>query len=133
MGAAEVHAGRGLQRKVVKNLRDGQCSPAELDGALLIPHEMKAVGRERQGSTEASLVSELLGQRVGFAEMLERPPHLAQRGQGVAELESKVYRSLLGLAALGQVLHGRQGVLEKRRRLAIGRACERLGAGPLQI
>src|SRR5712692_11203054 len=94
---------------------------------------MKAVGCKGQGAPETSLICELLCERIGFPEMLERTFHLAQRRQSVSKLESKVDCVFLSLAALGEMRQGRQGLFKVRHRLAIGRPCQRLGARSLQI
>ena len=79
------------------------------------------------------LIGQRPGQSFGFAKIRNDPRELAEGEERCAKVEAEVDRLLQRLPGLGQVLEGRERLLEAGDRLAVGRSSEGLGAGLTEV
>src|SRR5207244_4392115 len=67
-----------------------------------------------------------LGYAFGLVQAVVDPPMLAQRMQGIAQLKPEIDGLRTRVSTLGEMLQGRQRLLQVRHGLAVGRARTRL-------
>src|SRR5262249_25260646 len=95
------------------------------DGGGRVPGQVQAVGREGQGASPATLVADPGGGRLRFAQVREGAGDLAERREGVAQIEADVDRLRARGVGGGKLCEGGEGLLEVRGRLPVRRARER--------
>ena len=91
------------------------------------------IAPERRVTRAAHLVAHARENRLDLFQALADAVELAQRDQGVAQLEAKVDRLLERRAALGQVPQHGQRPLEEAGGLGVRVQSERLPAGTLEV
>src|SRR5437660_9772998 len=106
---------------------------AILDGAVLVAHQPEVVGQVRRGLAETALIAEGSRERLGLAKTVENARELAERLQGVAQIEPEIDGALGALPAVGQSTEGRERSIEARRGLLVRAAGERLRPGLMEV
>lgn len=120
---------RHLKREVVDRSGEGERPFSGLDRTFEVAETSKRDTQVRQDAAEPPIVTELFGQRLGFAQVRERPLEFPERIERRAELETDVDRALDRLAPARNVAQGLERLLEAGHGLPVPGARHGVSAG----
>jgi hypothetical protein len=93
---------------------------------LVVSYPVEIVAQKGGDSRQAAWITQGLGQAFGLAQAVVTPPELAQGLQCIAQLKPEIDSLRTCVSTLGEMLQGRQRLLQVYHCLAIGRARTRL-------
>jgi hypothetical protein len=82
---------------------------------------------------ESPLIVKCPRQAFGFAEIADDPLEFSERKECSSQVEAQINGLLQPLAGLGQMLQGRQRLLEARHGLPVGRSRQCFGTGVMEV
>ena len=92
--------------------------PAHRHGAVGVSRHPEYMGHRDQHPSQPRPIVERPGQGLGLAQQGEAPPILSHSGQRTSQSEAELEGQHPGVAVLGQVREGLEGLLEGGHRLA---------------
>ena len=99
----------------------------------MIAHDEEMCAHVGGDLPQPRLIVEGLGEAFSLAQGVEDAPKFSEWCEGIAQVEVQIDGLLTRLMPLWQVLQRSQGLLKAEHRLAVGRACYRLGTGLPEI
>ena len=111
-----------LQGAVAEHGRECQGPPAHRNGALVVSRHPVDLAHPGQHLAQPGPIVTRPGQGLGLAQQGEAPPMLSQRAQHAYQNEADIEGQPPGVAVLGQVRQGLEGLLEGGHRLTEGGA-----------
>ena len=102
-------------------------------GTRVVSRYPEYIGHPGEHPSQPGPIVERPGQGLGLAQQGEVPPTLSQCEQGAPQSEAELDRQHPGVAVLGQVREGLEGLLEVAHRLAERGTVIGLGAGLLAV
>ena len=125
--------GAHLQGAVAECGREFEGLPACCNGAVGVSRHPAYLGHPGQHPSQPDPIVERPGQGLGLAQQGEAPPMLSQRAQRASQREAEIDGQPPGVAVLGQVREGLEGLLEGGHRLTERGAVVGPGAGLLAV
>ena len=122
-----------LQGAVAELGREFEGLLARRHGAVVVSRDPEYPGHLGQHPSQPGPIVERPGQGLGLAQQGEAPPILSQCGQRASQREAELDGQHPGVAVLGQVREGLEGLLEGGHRLAERGAVVGPGAGLLAV
>ena len=122
-----------LQGAVAERGRELEGLLARRHGAVVVSRHPEYTGHPGQHPSQPGPVVERPGQGLGLAQQGEAPPMLSQWAQRASQREAELDGQPPGVAVLGQVREGLEGLLEGGHRLAERGAVVGPGAGLLAV
>ena len=107
----QVVACRHLQSEIAERHADGERALAGCDGAVGA-HRVQRIREKGNHSPESRLIAEGFGEGLGFAKEVEHPGILAERIQGMPEIDPEINGLLERLPTLGEMLEDGQPLLD---------------------
>ena len=127
MNLGDARQDQDEQRRIIQGFgqRDRPVTLAQ-GAVVLAAHHAELVHQESGGTHLSGDVAQLLGERDRFPEPCHDRGELAERQQGVPELEAEIDRRLERGAARGHTLERGARLLQQPHRLSIGSPLRRL-------
>ena len=122
-----------LQGAVAERGRELEGLLARRHGAVVVSRDPEYMGHPGQHPSQPGPIVERPGQGLGLAQQGEAPPMLSQWAQRASQSEAEIDGQHPGVAVLGQVREGLEGLLEGGHRLAERGAVVGPGAGLLAV
>ena len=122
-----------LQGTIAERGREIEGLLARRHGAVEVSRILSTMGHPGQHPSQPGPIVERPGQGLGLAQQGEAPPMLSQWGQRASQSEAEIDGQHPGVAVLGQVREGLEGLLEGGHRLAERGAVVGPGAGLLAV
>jgi hypothetical protein len=122
-----------LQGAVAERGRELKGLPAHRYGAVEVSREPEYHGHPGQHSSQPGPIVERPGQGLGLTQQGEAPPMLSQCVQWFIQSEAQLEGQSPGVAVLGEVREGLEGLLEGGHRLAECGAVVSPGASLLTV
>ena len=122
-----------LQGAVAERGREREGLLARRHGAVEVSRQPEYMGHPGQHPSQPGPVVERPGQGLGLAQQGATPPMLSQLAQRASQREAEIDGQPPGVAVLGQVREGLEGLLEGGHRLAERGAVVGPGAGLLAV
>ena len=122
-----------LQGAIAERDREIEGLPARRHSAVEVSRYPEYQGHTGEHPSQPGPIVERPGQGLGLAQQGEVPPILSQLGQRASQSEAEINGQHPGVAVLGQVREGLEGLLEGGHRLAERGAVVGPGAGLLAV
>ena len=119
-GQSDIEIPRHLERNITKRLGNSLGVLAERTRLPRMTSHLEVVAQIDGQLPESRLIPEGPGQALSFAETVEDLLEFAERKECSSEVEAKIDAALQPLAGFGQMLEGRQRLLEAAYRLPVG-------------